>query len=592
MKLTPDSNNFKFTTETIAFPLYFVLFMWVVFWFETTFHYNFVKYGLYPKSLTGLRGILFAPFLHSDLKHLFSNSVPLFVLLLLLMYFYRKIAYKILIIGTIILGLLTWLIGRENYHIGASGIVYLLFSFIFFSGLIRKYYRLTAVSLMVIFLYGGMVWFLFPVDEKISWEGHLSGFIVGLILAVWYRKIGPEPFQYEWEKPNYKKDAFDLQFDDNGNFILPKSEEEKYELAQKLKINYHYIPNKEVKKTTFATSITTMNKIQQNISLKPYNTFGLDVPAKEFIQINSMQALKQILAYNKDVFVLGGGSNMLLTKPIESLVVKLDVKGKRILSEDENQVIVEVFAGENWHNFVLWAIENDYGGIENLSLIPGNVGACPIQNIGAYGVEVKDVILRVHVLERATLQEKIIPNPQCNFGYRTSIFKTSEKDKYIITSVVFKLTKKNHQIKASYGTIQQELKNNKINEPTIKDISNAVVKIRSEKLPNPTEIGNSGSFFKNPVVEKDIFIKIQTEYPNMPFYAVNDKYKIPAGWLIEQCGFKGKRFGDAGVHKNQALVLVNYGNATGKEILQLSEQIKSCIKNTFNINLETEVNIF
>ena len=590
MKLTPDDNHFKFTTETIAFPLYFVLFMWIIYWVELQFGFNFGKYGLYPRTVKGLTGIIVSPFLHANLKHLFSNSLPLFVLLTMLLYFYKKVAYKVLVIGTILLGLLTWIIGRSNLHIGASGIVYLLFSFIFFSGIIRKYYRLTAVSLVVIFLYGGMVWYLFPIDEKISWEGHSSGFVIGLLLAIWYRKIGPKPYQYAWEKPDYTKDTFDLQFDENGNFIPPKPKEELEPIPEKLKISYHYINNND----NFAKQdAKQMMDIQNNVLLKKYNTFGIDVKAKEFVSVTNKNQLRQILQQNKDVFILSGGSNMLLTKDLDTLVIKLDLKEKKVIGQSDTHVFVQVQAGENWHEFVLWCIENDFGGVENLSLIPGNVGASPIQNIGAYGVEVKDVINSVNVLDKNSLQEMVIPNSNCKFGYRNSVFKQELKDKVVITSVVFKLTKKNnHQIKAQYGAIQKELESKEIVLPSIKDISDVVIKIRSEKLPNPNEIGNSGSFFKNPVVEKELFESLFKKHPTMPYYKVGEKYKIPAGWLIEKAGFKGKRFGDAGVHQNQALVLVNYGNATGKEILNLSNTIRNSIKNNFNINLETEVNIF
>jgi UDP-N-acetylmuramate dehydrogenase len=467
--------------------------------------------------------------------------------------------------------------------------VYLLFSFIFFSGIIRKYYRLTAVSLVVIFLYGGMVWYLFPIDRKISWEGHTSGFIIGLLLAIWYRKIGPKPFQYAWEKPNYKKDAFDLQFDENGNFIPPILQENFSGDAQKLKINYNYTKNND----NFASQQVLNNmQIENNVSLKNYNTFGIDVHAKQFVKVHDLNQLKKILQYDKDIFILSGGSNMLLTKDIDKLVVKLDFKGIKILKEEDDAVFIEVQAGENWHEFVLWTIANDFGGIENLSLIPGNVGASPIQNIGAYGVEVKDVIHSVNVLDKRTLQINNIPNNLCEFAYRNSVYKQKLKDRAIITSVIFKLTKTNHKIKDGYGAIKKELETKNITQPTIKDISDAVIKIRSEKLPNPKEIGNSGSFFKNPIVEKELFDAVQKDNPEMPYYKVGEKYKIPAGWLIEQCGFKGKRFEDAGVHKNQALVLVNYGNATGEEILNLANTIRESVKNKFNINIETEVNIF
>ena len=224
MKLK-EQNPFHFSALTIAFPLYFVLFLWFVYWFEMEFGYNFVQYSLYPRTWKGLTGIFVSPFIHGNVKHLFSNSVPLFVLLFTLLYFYRKVAFKVLIYGTILLGFLTWIIGRPSYHIGASGIIYLLFSFIFFSGLFQKYYRLIAVSLMVIFLYGGMIWYIFPTKEEISWEGHLSGLIVGLLFAVFYRNSRIKTPQYDWEKEDYTPDKFDLQFDENGNFVPPEPEE-------------------------------------------------------------------------------------------------------------------------------------------------------------------------------------------------------------------------------------------------------------------------------------------------------------------------------------------------------------------------------
>ena len=237
-------NPFKFTMLTIAVPLYFVLFIWIVFWFETKFGINLTKYGLRPRNLTGLRGIIFSPFIHGDFKHLFNNSAPLFVLLITLFYFYRKVALKVLIYGSLILGFLTWIIGRDSLHIGASGIVYLLFGFTFLSGIVSKYYRLTAVSFMVIFLYGSMIWYIFPMDEKISWEGHLSGLITGFALAIIYRKFGPTKELYAWEKPGYVKDEFDLRFDKDGNYIPPPLPEE-IEVIDELVVKYHYNTTKE-----------------------------------------------------------------------------------------------------------------------------------------------------------------------------------------------------------------------------------------------------------------------------------------------------------------------------------------------------------
>ncbi|WP_298778142.1 UDP-N-acetylmuramate dehydrogenase [uncultured Polaribacter sp.] len=333
-------------------------------------------------------------------------------------------------------------------------------------------------------------------------------------------------------------------------------------------------------------------KISQNISLKNYNTFGINVTAKRFISIDSVYELQQLLKVEKDIFLISGGSNMLLTKDIENLVVHINIKGISIDKENNNDVYLTVNAGENWHEFVLWCVENNYGGIENLSLIPGNVGTCPIQNIGAYGIEVKDTITKVEAIEIKTGKLVQFSNQECDFGYRNSIFKNDKKGKYIICSVSFHLTKSNHNLNSSYGAIETELASNKITNPTLKDISDAVIAIRKSKLPDPKEIGNSGSFFKNPVISRTQFLKLQKKHPNIPSYIVSStETKVPAGWLIEQAGFKGKRFGEYGVHEKQALVLVNYGKATGKEIYELAKKIQDTIFKKFEIPLEIEVNI-
>jgi UDP-N-acetylmuramate dehydrogenase len=333
-------------------------------------------------------------------------------------------------------------------------------------------------------------------------------------------------------------------------------------------------------------------KIQQNISLKKYNTFGIAANAKRFISVDSVYELQQLLKIEKNLFLISGGSNMLLTKDIDTLVVHIDIKGISIDKEDENAVYLTVNAGEDWHEFVLWCISNEYGGIENLSLIPGNVGTCPIQNIGAYGVEVKDTITKIEGLEVASGKLVTFSNKACKFGYRNSIFKNSHKGKIILTSVGFKLTKKEHQLNTSYGAIETELTLKKILKPTLKNVSDAVIAIRKSKLPDPKEIGNSGSFFKNPVITQSKFLELQKKYPKVPSYSVsNDAVKVPAGWLIEQAGFKGKRFGNCGVHEKQALVLVNYGNASGKEIYKLAQKIQETILHLFSISLEIEVNI-
>ena len=335
-------------------------------------------------------------------------------------------------------------------------------------------------------------------------------------------------------------------------------------------------------------------EILENFSLKKYNTFGIEAKAKAFIAVHSADELQQILQENtaKKKFILGGGSNMLLTQDIDALVIHVDLKGKTIIKEDDNHVWVQSQAGENWHEFVLWTLDHDFGGLENMSLIPGNVGTTPVQNIGAYGTEIKDTFVSCEAMEIVTQKTRTFNHAECNFGYRESIFKREEKDKYVITSVVFKLTKKDHNIKTSYGDIIAELTKQDITTPTLKDVSNAVITIRKSKLPDPKELGNSGSFFKNPIVLKSDFNPIHAKFPEMKFYEVSEtEVKVPAGWLIEQAGFKGKRFGDAGIHKNQALVLVNYGNATGQEILAVSRDIQQTVFEKFGIRIEAEVNV-
>lgn len=332
-----------------------------------------------------------------------------------------------------------------------------------------------------------------------------------------------------------------------------------------------------------------------NKSLKQYNTFGIDVKAHKFISVQTVEDLKEVLknAYASELFILGGGSNMLLTGDIEKTVVHVDLKGVRILEESENEVLVQAMAGENWHQFVLFSIDNDFGGLENLSLIPGNVGTAPIQNIGAYGVELKDSFEQCTALDVQTLELKTFNRDDCEFGYRDSVFKNSEKGKYIITSVTFRLTRKNHRLNTGYGSISEQLKEQGIEAPGIKDISNAVIEIRQSKLPDPKKLGNSGSFFKNPVISKNKSEELQEIYPEMPFYKIDENHvKVPAGWLIDHAGLKGYREGDAGVHNKQALVLVNYGNATGKDILQLSKKVQNRVFDLFGIQLQPEVNIF
>ena len=335
-------------------------------------------------------------------------------------------------------------------------------------------------------------------------------------------------------------------------------------------------------------------QIQNNFSLKKYNTFGIEAKAKQFVAVQSVDELKTVLIEHKleTKFVLGGGSNMLLTQDIDALVIHIDLNGKKIVTEDDDFVWVESMAGENWHEFVLWTISQNFGGLENMSLIPGNVGTTPVQNIGAYGTEIKDTLVSCEVMTIATQEIKTFTKEACRFGYRESVFKHEVKDQFIITSVVFKLTKRNHKINISYGDITKELEKQSVTTPTLTAVSNAVIAIRQSKLPDPKVLGNSGSFFKNPIILKSEYEKIHALHPEMPHYVISETHvKVPAGWLIEKTGFKGKRFGDAGIHKNQALVLVNYGNATGQEILNVSKDIQATVLKEFGIAIEAEVNV-
>jgi UDP-N-acetylmuramate dehydrogenase len=335
-------------------------------------------------------------------------------------------------------------------------------------------------------------------------------------------------------------------------------------------------------------------KIQQNISLKNYNTFGIDAKAKFFIEINSINDLREALQLDgyPEIFIISGGSNMLITKDIEALVLYINIKGIEVLTQDDDTITLKAMAGENWHQLVLWTLQKGYGGLENMSLIPGNTGTAPIQNIGAYGVELKDAFVSCEAMKIENQTIKSFNKEDCKFGYRDSYFKNEGKGRYIIVSVTLKLTKRDHKINMSYGAIEAELNKKNIDRPTLIDISNAVISIRKSKLPDPAKLGNSGSFFKNPVINQSKFDTFTKDYPDAPYYKVSSNaYKIPAGWLIEQCGFKGKRFGDAGVHKHQALVLVNHGKATGAEILNLAQRIIKSVGDKFFITIHPEVNI-
>lgn len=333
-------------------------------------------------------------------------------------------------------------------------------------------------------------------------------------------------------------------------------------------------------------------EIKENISLKPYNTFGIDVSTSQFVEVSSINELKEVLLNNtKSLLILGGGSNLLFTTDYKGLAIKNNLKGITLVHENENEVFLKVGAGEVWHEFVLSCIKNNYAGVENLSLIPGSVGASPMQNIGAYGVEVKDLITEVEAFDLTAHTLRNFDNLECEFGYRSSIFKTALKGKYFISAVTFKL-KKEPNVNTSYGAIEGELLRLNISKPTIEDVSNAVINIRSSKLPDPKKIGNSGSFFKNPIVSEEQKNKILEKYTAAPNYIQADgDFKMAAGWLIEKCGWKGKRIDAYGVHDKQALVLVNYGGANGKDIFELSEQIIASVYTTFGIELEREVNI-
>lgn len=333
--------------------------------------------------------------------------------------------------------------------------------------------------------------------------------------------------------------------------------------------------------------------INQHQDLKPFNTFGISAFADEFTTFSSVEELHSVVSENKNkrLLILGGGSNILLTKDVHALVLRNEIKGINQVSETEEHVLIKAGAGEVWHEFVLKCIELNLGGVENMSLIPGSVGASPMQNIGAYGVEIKDVFhsLEAYHLETGSIQHFNLE--QCEFGYRESVFKRKLKDQYVIVSVTFRLNKK-HSINKAYGAIEAELKAQGIENPSIRDISNAVIAIRRSKLPDPAEIGNAGSFFKNPVVELEVMEKIKLNHPDVPHYpAEPGKCKLAAGWLIEKAGWKGYTEGTFGVHKLQALVLVNYGGSTGEQIYNLSGRIIQDIEEKFGVTLEREVNI-
>lgn len=332
-------------------------------------------------------------------------------------------------------------------------------------------------------------------------------------------------------------------------------------------------------------------RIFEDYSLKKYNTFGIDAKASYFAVVQSVSELRKLLAEPEFLqlpkLFLGGGSNILLCGDYNGVVIQVDLEG----IADLGNGLIKVQAGENWHEFVLWTLNHGYNGIENLSLIPGNVGTAPMQNIGAYGVELKDVFVELEAFHIASEEIHVFKNADCNFAYRESVFKHKHKGEYVILSVTFQLSK-DGKLNTSYGAIQDVLSEKGISKPTAKEVSDTVISIRQSKLPDPKEIGNSGSFFKNPVILKSTFEEIQKEYSDVPSYPINGReVKVPAGWLIEKAGWKGKRIDDYGVHKKQALVLVNYGNAKGEDIYKLALEIQSSVKKKFDVHLQMEVNI-
>lgn len=339
-----------------------------------------------------------------------------------------------------------------------------------------------------------------------------------------------------------------------------------------------------------------MLSIQQNVNLQPYNTFGIKAFAKNFVTIHSAEEAKELFKSNifhdQKHFFIGGGSNILLTKDYDGLIIKVNIRGIHSVYEDDAIIKLKVGSGESWHSFVLFCVDHNYGGAENLSLIPGTVGAAPMQNIGAYGVEIKNIIDQIEAIEIATGEVRFFTQDECHFGYRESIFKQQLKDKYLILSVTLSLTKINHQFNVNYGAIKDLLKQDEASELSVKSISDAVIHIRKSKLPDPAYIGNAGSFFKNPSIQADLIDLIKKSFPNIPSYPTeNNLIKIPAAWLIEQCGWKGKTFNNIGVNKDQALVLVNYGGGEGKDIWQLAMNIQQSVKEKFNIILQPEVNV-
>jgi len=338
-----------------------------------------------------------------------------------------------------------------------------------------------------------------------------------------------------------------------------------------------------------------MISIEHHVPLAPYTTFGVSAFADSFCRVTSVDEIRELITqgwFTKRFLILGGGSNVLFLGDFHGLVVRNELLGQRVVHETEENIVIEVGSGVNWHSFVMQCIDHDRGGVENLSLIPGTMGAAPMQNIGAYGVEVKEVIEEVKGIDLSTGREVTFTNKECQFSYRESVFKHAWKEKFFISSVTLRLTKKNHVLRTHYGAIQNILDQQKITSPTLRHISDAVIHIRSSKLPDPKQIGNAGSFFKNPSITVAQFEQLRERYPEIPSYpSENQLIKVPAGWLIEQCGWKGKKVGNVGVHAHQALVLIHYGNGKGEDVLMLAKQIQQSVIDTFNITLQMEVNV-
>jgi UDP-N-acetylmuramate dehydrogenase len=339
-----------------------------------------------------------------------------------------------------------------------------------------------------------------------------------------------------------------------------------------------------------------MVSIQENVELLPFNTFKIKAKARYFTTVQSVadvqELLKSSVYQNQKRLIIGGGSNILLTRDFNGLVIKVNLTGIEIIEENDTHIILKVGSGETWHTFVMHCVNNNWGGIENLSLIPGTVGAAPMQNIGAYGIEVKEVIKKVEAVDLSTCEVKTFNNDECEFGYRESVFKQRLKEKYFISSVTLTLTKKNHHFNTSYGAIQTTLEAHGVTQLSVKEISNAVIEIRQQKLPNPKVVGNAGSFFKNPTITIQHYNELKNTYPTIPGYTIDNQYiKVPAGWLIEQCNWKGKTFDSIGVHPLQSLVLVNYGEGTGEKIWELATKILASVKEKFHVQLQPEVNV-